>query len=150
MTTLTMQASPSGDGTTSPFPGSNMVALNSVVPVLALPNWGYGFWHWAGPVTDATNPSTTVIMTQPQSVTADFATLKLINVGIASSNFNVTFSATQGVTYRLERTPSLIQPNWQQIGNDFTAPGNNSFILTDTSGPVVPGNQFFYRVRVLP
>ena len=48
------------------------------------------------------------------------------------------------------RTSSLTQPNWQKIGNDFTAPSNGSFILTDTSGPVTPGNKFFYRVRILP
>jgi Divergent InlB B-repeat domain len=72
--TLTMQASPSGDGTTNPAPGANTEDLNSVVPITATANSGFHFVNWTGPVTDPNNPSTTVTMTQNQTVTANFAT----------------------------------------------------------------------------
>src|SRR5438132_1447197 len=72
-TTLTMQASPSNEGTTDPAPGSNSEPANSVIPVRAIPNSGYHFTNWTGNVADPNNFSTTVTMTQAQTVTANFA-----------------------------------------------------------------------------
>ena len=71
--TLTMQASPSNGGSTMPAPGDNAEPLNSVIPVTALPTYGYAFGSWSANVTDASNPSTTVIMDSSKTVTANFS-----------------------------------------------------------------------------
>jgi len=68
-----MQASPSNEGTTDPAPGNSTEDLNSVVSIQALPNSGYHFTNWTGNVAEPTNPSTTVTMTQAETVTANFA-----------------------------------------------------------------------------
>ena len=83
-TTLTMQASPSNEGTTGPAPGNSTEDLNSVVSIQALPNSGYHFTSWTGNVAQPSNPSTTVTMSQAQTVTANFA------VGAPSADLQVT------------------------------------------------------------
>jgi uncharacterized repeat protein (TIGR01451 family) len=83
-TTLTMQASPSNEGTTDPAPGNSTEDLNSVVSIQAIPNSGYHFTSWTGNVAQASNPSTTVTMSQAQSVTANF------DVGAPSADLQVT------------------------------------------------------------
>ena len=85
-TTLTMQASPAYEGTTNPSPGSHTVDLNSVVSVLATPNTGYHFTSWTGNVAEPSNPSTTVTMSQAQTVTANFAN------GAPSADLHLTVS----------------------------------------------------------
>jgi len=81
---LTMQASPSNEGTTGPAPGNSTEDLNSVVSIQALPNSGYHFTSWTGNVAQPSNPSTTVTMSQAQTVTANFA------VGAPSADLQVT------------------------------------------------------------
>jgi uncharacterized repeat protein (TIGR01451 family) len=73
-TTLTMQASPSYEGTTDPAPGTHSVDLNSVIAVQAIANSGYHFTNWTGNVAEPSNPLTTITMTQAETVTANFAT----------------------------------------------------------------------------
>jgi uncharacterized repeat protein (TIGR01451 family) len=85
-TTLTMQASPSNEGTTDPAPGNSTEDLNSVVSIQALPNSGYHFTSWTGNVAQPSNPSTTVTMSQAQSVTANF------DVGAPSADLQVAVS----------------------------------------------------------
>jgi hypothetical protein len=75
-----MQASPAGEGTTTPAPGSYNEDVNSVVPVQALPHSGYGFQNWTGNVANPNSPSTTVTMNQAQTVTANFAPLIQVTV----------------------------------------------------------------------
>ena len=83
-TTLTMQASPTSEGTTNPAPGTYNEDMNSVVSIQALPNSGNHFTSWTGNVAQATNPSTTVTMSQAQTVTANFA------AGAPSADLQVT------------------------------------------------------------
>ena len=81
---LMIQASPSADGTTNPAPGSYNEDLNSVVAIQALPTSGNHFTSWTGNVAQPSNPSTTITMSQPQTVTANFAT------GVPSADLRVT------------------------------------------------------------
>src|SRR5207248_3128220 len=81
---LTMQALPSNEGTTDPAPGNSTEDLNSVVSIQALPNSGYHFTSWTGNVAQPSNPSTTVTMSQAQTVTANF------DVGAPSADLQVT------------------------------------------------------------
>jgi uncharacterized repeat protein (TIGR01451 family) len=87
-TTLTMQASPSNEGTTNPAPGTYNEDVNSVVSIQALPTSGNHFTSWTGNVAQPSNPSTTVTMSQAQTVTANFA------VGAPSADLHV--SVTDG------------------------------------------------------
>jgi uncharacterized repeat protein (TIGR02543 family) len=73
---LTVAASPAGSGTVS---GGGYYDYNSSVPVTAAANAGYVFTNWTGPVTAPTNASTTVTMSGPQTVTANFI-IPIINV----------------------------------------------------------------------
>jgi len=70
--TLTMQASPSNGGTTTPAPGNSQEPVNSVIPIVASPTYGYQFAGWSANVIDASNPSTTVVMDASKTVTANF------------------------------------------------------------------------------
>lgn len=83
-TTLTMQALPSSEGTTSPAPGTYNEDQNSVVAIQALPTSGNHFTSWTGNVAQPSNPSTTVTMSQAQTVTANFA------MGAPSADLQVT------------------------------------------------------------
>ncbi len=151
-TTLTMQVSPSGYGTTTPSPGDHDADLNSVAALQATPNFGYAFRRWTGNVADPTNPNTTVTMTQPQTVTANFAVLQIIGIARSGlSNVTITFKATHGVTYRLERTASLTSADWQPVSgvSDLTPATDGNAQITDTSSPIGLGRAF-YRVHLLP
>ncbi len=69
---LTMIASPPAGGTHNARTRHVFEGQNWVVALTALPNPGYLFMNWTGNVASTTNPSTTVVMNQPQTVTASF------------------------------------------------------------------------------
>jgi CSLREA domain-containing protein len=69
---LTIIVSPPAGGTTTPPPGGNPEPENTVAVVTAIPNPGFAFSGWLGNVTAPTNASTTVVMNQPQTITANF------------------------------------------------------------------------------
>jgi hypothetical protein len=70
---LTVEVNPPGAGTTTPAPGTQDVALNSVVPLTEAPAAGFRFTNWSSNVTNPGAPSTTVVMNASQTVTANFA-----------------------------------------------------------------------------
>jgi len=67
---LTTGVSPSGGGTVAPATGYQ--DANSTVPLTATPAAGYVFSSWIGPVASASSASTTVTMSAPETVTANF------------------------------------------------------------------------------
>jgi len=67
---LTTQISPAGAGTVTPATG--VVSAGSTVPLTATPNSGYIFTGWTGNVDNPASASTTITMTTPQTVTANF------------------------------------------------------------------------------
>lgn len=69
---LTMFSSPAAGGTLSPAAGVSQWPKNSVVLIAATPNPGYTFAGWTGEATVPSNPFTTVIMSQSQTITANF------------------------------------------------------------------------------
>jgi Divergent InlB B-repeat domain len=69
---LTIIVSPPAGGTTTPPPGGNPEPENTVAVVTAIPNPGFAFSGWLGNVTAPANASTTVVMNQPQTITANF------------------------------------------------------------------------------
>ena len=69
---LTTSASPAAGGTVTPVSGGFYDA-GTVVPVTAVANAGYVFIDWSGSVANATSAATTVTMTAPMTVTANFS-----------------------------------------------------------------------------
>jgi len=71
---LTMQISAAGIGTVSPPLGVNQELEGSVVALSATTtNPQYSFTGWTGSVTDPASASTTILMSQAETVTANFA-----------------------------------------------------------------------------
>jgi hypothetical protein len=69
---LTISASPPAGGTVSPLSGAFFVA-GAAAPVVATPNSGYQFVNWTGAVSSMNAASTSVTMSGPQVVVANFA-----------------------------------------------------------------------------
>ncbi len=90
---LTLAVSPNGGGTVSPASGSFFPA-NFTVNISATANAGYSFTSWAGPVTNPNSAATTVVMSQPQSVTANFTALAT-NLGAGSTGKSGPINARQ-------------------------------------------------------
>ena len=83
---LTTAASPTSDGTVSPSSG-NYYASGTVVNLSAVANTGYAFTSWTGNVNSpANNPSTTITMIAPESVTANFQAISTCTVTDTSDN----------------------------------------------------------------
>ncbi len=79
---LTTAASPAAGGTV--LPASGFFAAGAVVPISATANAGYSFTNWTGAVASPSSASTTVTMTGPQTVTANFtAGAVTMSAGIA-------------------------------------------------------------------
>jgi hypothetical protein len=91
---LTTAASPSADGTVSPVSGM-YYAAGTVVPLIATPNTGYNFVNWTGSVGNTNNASTSVTMSAPQSVTANFV-INNANVMIDTSPTGLLVSVDGG------------------------------------------------------
>ena len=70
---LTTAANPSIGGTVSPVSGT-FYPSGTVVNLTATANSGYAFTSWTGSVANANSASTTVAMTAPESVSANFQT----------------------------------------------------------------------------
>ena len=71
--TLTMAASPSDGGTTTPAVGANTHDDGETVNLTATANPGYTFDHWEGDVADPNAAETTITMNADETVTAVFA-----------------------------------------------------------------------------
>src|SRR5262249_4157523 len=68
---LTTAANPTNGGSVTPVSGGFYNA-NTVVPISATPNSNFNFSNWTGSVADPNSANTTVTMSAPQSVTANF------------------------------------------------------------------------------
>jgi CSLREA domain-containing protein len=120
--TLNIQAVPATGGTTVPAPGSHGIILDNVVVVQATPTPGNSFLGWTGPVADPTNPTTTVVMNQSQTVTAQFTALTTTIAG------NIV--AKSGPANARVWTLSLYDNGPAGAGNAVIP----SFTLTQTAG----------------
>jgi DNA-binding beta-propeller fold protein YncE len=95
---LTTAVSPAGSGTVSPLSGYQ--AAGSSVPLVATttPYSGKAFSNWTGNVANAKSASTTVIMSAPETVTANFinvtATALVSSLNPSTYAQSVTFTAT--------------------------------------------------------
>jgi hypothetical protein len=110
-----------------------------VVNLLATPNSGYTFSSWTGNVASASSASTTVTMSAPQSVTANFSAV------IAPPDFSVASSTpSQSVTPGGAATYSIVvQPTGGYSGSvqlSVTSGLPADAIATFSPNPVVFGS----------
>ena len=75
--------------------------------------------------------------------------LRIISTARNGSGYVVTFQALQGSTYRLYRTLTLTNPNWQTIPGvaDFTAAGTGPAVITDPTASSF--TKAYYHVQLL-
>ncbi len=75
------------------------------------------------------------------SLTPQFQTMTT-----AGNNFSLNFSTTPGLTYQVQYTTSLLQPNWLNLGSSFIATGTSSTIVD--SSALINSAQRFYRIKL--
>jgi hypothetical protein len=135
---LTTAANPSAGGTVSP-PSGSYYNNGTVVPLVATANAGYTFSNWTGNVANASSATTSITMTSPQSVTANFSLIIVASpttTSVSSSNNpsfttapnnSVTFTATvTSNTTVNEGTVTFSDP-----ANDFTCSGGNTVAVSN-------------------
>jgi hypothetical protein len=135
---LATAANPSIGGSVTPTSG-NYYNSGTVVPLTATPNTGYTFTNWTGNVANSTSASTTITMTAPQSVTANFS---LIIVAAptstsVSSNNNPSFTTApnNAVTFTATVTSNSTvnegTVTFSDPANDFTCSGGNTVAVSN-------------------
>jgi hypothetical protein len=135
---LTTAANPSAGGTVSPSSGTYYTS-GTVVPLTATANAGYSFVNWTGNVANASSATTSITMTAPQSVTANF-TLIIVASPTAtsvSSNNNPSFTTPPGnsVTFTATVTSNTTvnegTVTFSDPANDFTCSGGNTVPISN-------------------
>jgi hypothetical protein len=109
---LTTGVSASGGGTVAPASGS-YYAAGTPVPLVATPSVGYVFSSWTGPVASASSASTSVTMTGPEIVTANFL-VNNVGVTINTSPTGLLVSVDNGTPHA-----SPVSVTWQ-VGSPHT------------------------------
>ncbi len=125
---LTTGANPVADGSVTPTLGTFYPA-GTVVNLTATANTGYAFSSWTGSVASASSASTTVTMSAPETVTANFIT----------NNVKVTLNTSPGgLQVSVDGGPSQAAPvslTWQ-IGSTHT--------IATTSPQTATGTQYTF------
>ena len=101
---LTTSASPAAGGTVTPATGAFYNA-GTMVNLTATANSGYQFSSWSGPVATPNNASTTVTMSAPQTVAANFSALT--GITIQTNPVGLQFSVDGGAAQTAPQTLSL-------------------------------------------
>ncbi|HUA59575.1 MAG TPA: BACON domain-containing carbohydrate-binding protein, partial [Verrucomicrobiae bacterium] len=86
---LTISASPAAGGTVTPASGGYYNSGASV-PIAATPSGGYQFSNWTGSVAASASASTTVAMSAPETVTANFTALAAITIQTSPTGLQVS------------------------------------------------------------
>ncbi|MCJ7749888.1 MAG: hypothetical protein MUQ65_02150, partial [Armatimonadetes bacterium] len=94
---LTVAADPPEGGTVT---GGGVYPCGEIVSVTAIPNSGYRFVRWAGPVTDRSDPSTTAVIDADITVTADFALDQCATLGAVTA---------EGGAGKVARVPGVLE-----------------------------------------
>ena len=164
---LTMQSSAPSAGQVAPPAGVNTENVGAIVALQAMPNPGYVFVNWSGNVTDPTSASTTVIITQAQTVTANFALCNcVINassyISVAQSGYVYNFGTsryaqtvmlTNTSSYTIIGPVSLVLDGLSSNATVFDAagvtasqlPAGSPYVTTSTS--LAPGQSVSFALR---
>ncbi len=143
---LTMSVLPVPGGIATPQSGTYL--KDSVLAINATPNPGYSFVDWAGNVADPNNPSTFVVMNQPQVVTANFVACvtSLSGRGTAGNSLapprvDLTWSASGAHTNILRAAVT---------GGPYVTVGTSSTTaFTDSGAGLVNNAKAFYVLQLV-
>jgi hypothetical protein len=110
---LTTAANPTNEGTVAPATGT-YYAAGTVVPLTATPAQNYAFSSWTGNVANAGSASTSVTMSSPQSVTANFVAA---GPQVSASPSSVAFGNVEGCPIKKtgKQTVTLIDNGTTQV-----------------------------------
>jgi prepilin-type N-terminal cleavage/methylation domain-containing protein len=162
--TLSIAASPTAGGTTTPAPGTYTYDAGTSVTLTALVNAGYRFGSWSGDAS-GTVSSTTIVMNGNKSVTANFIKQWRLTVtanpsaggavtlnpsgGLYDAGTVVTLTASANAGYRFNHwdatgTPidqSTTNPASLTMNGDYTVVANfiQRFTLTIAASPTGGG-----------
>jgi hypothetical protein len=106
---LTTAANPTNGGTVTPASGT-YYAAGAIVPLTAMANTGYAFSSWTGSVANPGSASTTVTMSAPETVTANFAASATPTTTTLMSSENPS-TYGQSVTFSVSVTSNNGTPN---------------------------------------
>ena len=132
---LTISASPAAGGTVTPSSGGYYNSGASV-PIAAAPSGGYQFSNWTGSVAASASASTTVTMSAPETVTANFTALAAITIQTSPTGLQV--SVDGGTPLTAPQTISL-PPGQHTIAVQSTqtgpvgAPAGTQYVFTSWS-----------------
>ena len=134
---LTISASPANGGAVSPANGS-FFNSGSTVDISATAGFGFTFANWSGPVASASSASTTVTMSGPLTVTANFqasgATCTVGTPQITSVNYATDFGGFANFSsgsYLEVKGSNLAVDQRQWATGDFQ--GDNAPTVLDSS-----------------
>jgi len=151
---LTILISPPAGGSTTPPAGSINEPLGSVTSLTATPNPGFAFQNWLGNVTNPSSASTTIIMDEPQTVTANFVACTCAmdvssSIGVLGSGFVLnlgtgrlaqTVTLTNNSTTTITGPFSLVLDNLSANATLFNATGTTSALFSPAGSPYINGN----------
>jgi uncharacterized repeat protein (TIGR02543 family) len=128
---LTTALSPAGGGMVS---GAGYYDSGASAPLSASASAGYQFAGWTGPVASASSASTTVAMSAPKSVTANFQLLTTTVVAAASGQYSdpVTLSATVGPPGTVFSGMLQFQVDGVNVGAAIAVTGPGSYTVSYT------------------
>ncbi len=127
---LTTAVNPANSGTVSPASGT-FYDSGSVVNVGATANTGYSFNGWTGPVASPSSASTTVTMSAPVSITANFASLQ--GGPVISNVQTVTVGGNSEIIAWTTDQPSTSQVNYGTTANYGSSSPLNGNLVTSHS-----------------
>lgn len=132
---LTVSASPAAGGTVTPASGG-FYASGTAVAIDATANSGYSFAGWTGGVTSPTTASTTVTMSGPEKVIANFSSASGTASGITvqTSPPGLQFSVDGGASQTAPQVVNLSQ-GWHAIAVATTqvGPDGGQYAFVDWS-----------------
>jgi hypothetical protein len=147
---LTTAANPASDGTVSPA-SDKYYPSGTVVNLLATPNSGFQFSSWSGNVASANSASTTVTMSAPQSVTANFSAIPMAKATLTPAS--LTFTAAAGATSAAQ-TATLSNTGNASLaisGITITGADPNDFSQTNNCGnSLAAGSNCYISVTFTP
>jgi len=147
---LTTAANPTNGGTVAP-PSGTYYAPNTVVNLTATANAGYAFSSWTGNVANSSSASTTVTMSGPQSVTANFVAIApQVTASPSSISFgNVALCKTKTALVTLhDDAASLVQIGPISLIDVTGNPSDFAIRSYSTTGILGPGKGRSYQIQV--
>ncbi len=151
---LTILISPPAGGNTTPPAGLNNEPQGSVTVLTATPNPGYAFMDWSGSVTLPASASTTIIMDQAQTVTANFVvcgcaadvsgSVAVTRLGFVlnpvTGRYAQTVTATNNSANTITGPISLVLDSLSATATLFNATGTTDSLELPAGSPYISAN----------